>query len=458
VVIGIGEDPERAAWRIVSRTRAPVLVELEIDGPAVIDHAPARLPDLFAGAPALIGLSLRAEGGELRVRGRTAAGPWEQRVDVPATAPGEGTEAVVALYGREVVEDLETRLAAGGDRREIDASVERTGLAFRIATRLTSWVAATEEATVDPRDALRRERMPHELPSGMSAEGLGLRPAQQGAAGKGSARSSALAAPVPARAKRKQQVEDREEGRAREAKPVPAAKPAARPPMPAVLHVPGAPPPPAQAPMPIAAPPYDAPPVSPAGRIASSYSLTEDDEDAAVFSLSASMAAPLASPVDEGAPIAGPAAEEEKVAPAPAKARAEVASEKKKGGFVDAVKRIFSGKEKAEAVRKDEAAKAPAEAPRRLRGRVTLSKPDALVIEVTIDGPLDWDPTGPVELLLDDGSTLELAVATGLTTRPGRLGAGQIARLCVVLRGMLGAAPRQIALRRGPARILIDLG
>src|SRR6185437_14512408 len=89
--------------------------------------------------------------------------------------PGQGSAAVVALFGREAVEDLETRLAAGGDRQENDAAVERIGIDFQIATRLTSWVAGSEERTVGPNDPLRRERMPHELPFGMSAEGLGLR-------------------------------------------------------------------------------------------------------------------------------------------------------------------------------------------------------------------------------------------------------------------------------------------
>jgi Ca-activated chloride channel family protein len=102
---------------------------------------------------------------------------------VSAIAAGEGNRAVVALFGREAVEDLETRLAAGGDAREIDASIERIGVDFQISTRLTSWVAVSEDITVDPGDPLRRERMPHELPYGVSAEGLGLRPAAPMSAG-----------------------------------------------------------------------------------------------------------------------------------------------------------------------------------------------------------------------------------------------------------------------------------
>ncbi len=50
VVIGLGEDPERAARRLVSRTAAPLVTEVEVHGSALLDAAPARLPDLFAGA------------------------------------------------------------------------------------------------------------------------------------------------------------------------------------------------------------------------------------------------------------------------------------------------------------------------------------------------------------------------------------------------------------------------
>jgi Ca-activated chloride channel family protein len=111
------------------------------------------------------------------VHGKTAEGAWEQRIDAEPVALGEGDPAVVSLYGREAVEDLEMRIAAGLADAEAEATIERLGLEFQIATRLTSWVAVSEEPTVDPTQPLRRERIPQALPYGMSAEGLGLRSA-----------------------------------------------------------------------------------------------------------------------------------------------------------------------------------------------------------------------------------------------------------------------------------------
>ncbi len=187
-IVGLGEDAERAARRIVARTQAPVVVDVEISGPALLEHAPRRLPDLFAGAPLSVGMKLRPEGGEIVVRGRTDDGTWEDRITAPATPPGTGNGAPAALFGRQAVEDLEMQLAAGGNRTDIDAAIERIGLELSLATRLTSWVAVSEQTTVDPREPTRRVRIPQQLPHGMSAEGLGLR----------SARPMSVAGPAPA--------------------------------------------------------------------------------------------------------------------------------------------------------------------------------------------------------------------------------------------------------------------
>jgi Ca-activated chloride channel homolog len=176
VLIGLGEDAAPAIERLLAQTSQPLVTELEISGPALLEHAPAALPDLFGGAPALLALRVRPEGGTLVVRGRRPGGPWEERLDLAAIESGSGYAAVSSLYARERVEDLEA-IAAAGSRSDVDAQIEHLGLTFQIATRLTSWIAIGEEQTVDPREPVRRERIPHGLADGVSAEGVGLRPA-----------------------------------------------------------------------------------------------------------------------------------------------------------------------------------------------------------------------------------------------------------------------------------------
>lgn len=178
VVLGLDEDAERGAVRMIARTARPIVTELNIEGDGLLDVVPRRLPDLFAGAPVKIAVALDGDARTLRVRGKTAEGVWENRAQIAELPLGGGQQAIAARFAREAVEDREAHLAGGGDQSEIEADIERIGLEFQIATRLTSWIAISEDVKVDPKQQLMREVMPHELPYGTSMEGLGLRGAQ----------------------------------------------------------------------------------------------------------------------------------------------------------------------------------------------------------------------------------------------------------------------------------------
>ena len=173
VMIGLDEPAAPGAERILAATHDPDIVDVTVGGTALLD-APPRLPDLLAGSPVLTGIRLRPNGGTLVVSGRTAHGAWEERVDVPATEAGEGSDAISALWAREAIENLELDLACGGTRKTIDAQIEAIALRHSIASRLTSWIAVADVPSVDPREPVRVERIPQMLPYGMSAEGLGL--------------------------------------------------------------------------------------------------------------------------------------------------------------------------------------------------------------------------------------------------------------------------------------------
>jgi Ca-activated chloride channel family protein len=174
-VIDLDEDVAPHVARLLARMLEPVLTEVKIAGSAVLGHAPGAVPDVYAGSPLRLALKLRPEGGDLHVEGLGPKGAWKADLDVQAVTAGEGQAAIASLYGREAVEDLELSRAAA--MPVSDDEIVRIGLDFQIATRLTSWVAVSEEPTVDPRQPTRRERIPHALPYGMSVEGLGLRAA-----------------------------------------------------------------------------------------------------------------------------------------------------------------------------------------------------------------------------------------------------------------------------------------
>jgi Ca-activated chloride channel family protein len=176
-IIGLQESASQAATRLVARTNAPQVVGLRLGGEALLDAMPSRLPDLFGGSPSLLSVKLKPEGGELWVEGYSAEGLWKQSMQVAPLSPNEGNQCIAALYAREAVEDVEMSLAAGKNRQEADQEIENIGVAFQISTRLTSWVAISQEVTVDTEAPVIKEVMPQELPDGMHAAALGLRSA-----------------------------------------------------------------------------------------------------------------------------------------------------------------------------------------------------------------------------------------------------------------------------------------
>jgi len=176
VLIGLDEDAERAIKRMVDRTKSPMLTNVTILGTGLVRHAPEHLPDVYEGAPIVAALQVEPEGGEIVVRGELAREPWEQRIRVSARKEGEGNQAIVALYAREHVADLETRWTMG-DTGRIDREIETTGVEFQIATRLTSWVAVDMVRKIDKPSPSRHQNVPQNLPYGTRAESFGLRAA-----------------------------------------------------------------------------------------------------------------------------------------------------------------------------------------------------------------------------------------------------------------------------------------
>lgn len=171
-LLGLDEDVDATVRRVIARTSAPLIASVRVRGDAVIEGSTDIARDLLAGASALIPLRLDPKGGELVITGHTIEGPWTVRTVAPSGAVGDGRSCVPRLFARDAIEELEARAAMG---EEVDAEIERLALDHAIASRLSSWVAVSEEPTADPREPVRRIRIAQELPAGLSAEGLGLR-------------------------------------------------------------------------------------------------------------------------------------------------------------------------------------------------------------------------------------------------------------------------------------------
>jgi Ca-activated chloride channel family protein len=185
LLVGGEDEVERAATRLRAALVGPLLTDLEISGSAVRASAPGRPRDVLAGAPLVLAIELAPGGGSLAVSGRTAGatGRWTEQIAVLAAAATAAEHCAVtrmpvgALHGREAIADEELHLAVIEGHLEASATLDRIealGLRHRIASRRTSLIAIAEEPSVDPRAPRRRERLPVELPAGVSAEGVGL--------------------------------------------------------------------------------------------------------------------------------------------------------------------------------------------------------------------------------------------------------------------------------------------
>jgi Ca-activated chloride channel family protein len=188
IIIGLEDDARQAAGRLLQATVRPVLTDIRIQGSALLSYAPQKPRDVFAGQPALIFAEVEAEGGQMEIRGRMAgkSTDWIESFEIPrmphfareipARDPNATAIPIGALLGREAIEDAEINLAACGDsqQNEIERKIESLGLRHGISSRMTSLIAISEVPTVDPRDPRRRERLPVEVPAGLSAEGVGL--------------------------------------------------------------------------------------------------------------------------------------------------------------------------------------------------------------------------------------------------------------------------------------------
>ncbi len=153
--------------RIHRRIGTPVLTELSLRGQDLdIDPrsiAPHRLPDLFAGAPVLIGGRYRGRaGGAVHLAGSDAGGrAWSD------TVPGRtsASAAVTTIWARARVRDLEDRYVLSRDS-SLEREIVSTSLRFSVLCRFTAFVAVDEAERVNAGGHLRDVMQPVDAPAG----------------------------------------------------------------------------------------------------------------------------------------------------------------------------------------------------------------------------------------------------------------------------------------------------
>ena len=185
-VVTLADEADPVIERLVRRIGSPVLTDIvvEIDpalGVAEILPSGDFLPDLHDEEPiVLLGRYARAADGRARsgdivVRGRTGAGPWERRVRVELPALEPAHDVVPTLWARAKVDEILLPRMAEVESGTLDAATKAAviglGEDYSIATPFTSFVAV-EKSRVTVGGKAMLVAVPVELPDGTNWNGF----------------------------------------------------------------------------------------------------------------------------------------------------------------------------------------------------------------------------------------------------------------------------------------------
>ncbi len=179
-VVLLADDGDAAVERLVKRIQTPVLTDIavEFEGVAVQDVLPSltAMPDLFDAEPLVIkGRYARSGVGAVVIRGTTAAGPWERRVQLNLPVMESAHDVCKPLWARAKVDQvLLPHLAAveqGSVPMDITQQVVSLGESFHIMTPFTSFIAV-ERARVTVGGKAMLVHVPIEFPQGLRWEGF----------------------------------------------------------------------------------------------------------------------------------------------------------------------------------------------------------------------------------------------------------------------------------------------
>jgi len=167
---------DEAMGNIHRRIASPLVTDLALHAEVLdLDTAmvsPARLPDLFPGAPVVVTGRFRGTpAGAVTVSGRRGGAEW--RKTVPAVASTNPSLAAVWARGR--VRDLEDRYVtaeamypSSGELPELEREIVATSLRFGVLCRFTAFVAV-DARVVNEGGTVRRITQPVDLPQGWEA-------------------------------------------------------------------------------------------------------------------------------------------------------------------------------------------------------------------------------------------------------------------------------------------------
>jgi Ca-activated chloride channel family protein len=163
--------------KVHRRIGAPVVTDLTLRGVGLelceATLAPARLPDVYAGAPVVVFGRYRGAvlaGAMIEASGESLGDSWKQAVAL--CRPPRAGAWLAASWARAHLRDLDDRHAAGG--REVEPEIVRISKQFGVLSRFTAYVAVDHDAAANPTGRPRRVVQSVELPAGWGAQMDGM--------------------------------------------------------------------------------------------------------------------------------------------------------------------------------------------------------------------------------------------------------------------------------------------
>ncbi len=182
-------EAARQAEKFRNYIANPVLTDIKVsyEGFSAFDVEPETVPDLFALRPLTILGKYRGEPtGAIVVRGKTAQGDFERRLDLKEAQSGPDNAALRLLWARQRIMGLVDFSQFDRDNQEVKKEVTALGLKYSLMTPYTSFVAVDKVKRADGQVVTVKQPLP--LPQGVSDLAIGK-----------TMMPSMMAAPMPTR-------------------------------------------------------------------------------------------------------------------------------------------------------------------------------------------------------------------------------------------------------------------
>ena len=173
VVLNAAEAGKQAA-RFRNYIANPVLTDIKLafEGFQAYEVEPKEVPDLFALKPiTILGKYRGSPSGTIVVRGKTARGPFERKINLAAAKASQDNAALRFLWARQRIMNLVDFASLKGSNNDVVKEVTALGLKYSLMTPYTSFVAVDKLKRADGQLVTVKQPLP--LPQGVSNLAVG---------------------------------------------------------------------------------------------------------------------------------------------------------------------------------------------------------------------------------------------------------------------------------------------